>query len=101
MHSSNPSSAVPLTFAQKARLLFECLPLLFFALAFVFCATVLDDITGAPPPRALLPFLGFVVLVVGWAAINRLRDLASGVVLVEEDQLERAFRSRGATRNPF
>ena len=101
MHSSNHSSAVPLTLAQKARLLFECLPLLFFALAFVFCATILDDITGAPPPQALLLFLGFVILVVGWTAINRLRDLASGVALVQEDLLERAFRSRGAARNPF
>jgi hypothetical protein len=63
--------------------------------------TILDGITGAPPPVALLLFLGFVIIVVVWTAIQRIRDLASGVVLVQEDLLENAYRSRGSTRNPF
>ena len=62
--SAGPDS-VPLTLVQKARLIVECVPLLFFVLAFIFSATILDDIVGAPPPVALLLFLGFVILVVG------------------------------------
>jgi hypothetical protein len=96
MNDPTLSSAVPLTFTQKARLLVECLPVLFFTAAFVFCVTLIDDITGAPPPLALLLFLGFVIFVVGWAAINRMRDLASGVALVQEDLLERSWRSGGS-----
>jgi hypothetical protein len=101
MNDPTYSSEVSLTFGQKVQLLLECLPLLFFVLAFVFCMTILDDITGAPPPTALLLFLGLVILVVGWTAIQRTRDLVSGVALVQEDLLERAYRSGGSTRHPF
>jgi len=90
-------SSLPLTTLQRARLLLECLPLLFFVLALAFALTILDDITGAPPPSALPLFLGFVVLVMGWTAINRMRDLISGVALVREDRLLRAWRSRGSS----
>jgi hypothetical protein len=85
--------SVPLTVGQKARLLVDCLPLPFFVLALVFTLTILDDITGAPPPIALPLFLGFVILVVGWTALQRLRDLASSVALVREDLLQRSWRS--------
>jgi hypothetical protein len=92
---------IPLTFTQKARLCVECLPVLFFTAALIFCATLLDDMTGVPAPPALLLFLGLVIMVTGWAAINRVRDLAAGVALVQEDLLERSWRSRGASTNPF
>jgi hypothetical protein len=92
---------VPLTFTQKARLIVECLPVIFFAAALIFCATLLDNITGASTPPALLLFLGFVILVTGWNALNRIRDLVAGVALVQEDLLARSWRSRGASTKPF
>jgi hypothetical protein len=101
MNSLNTAGQVPLSFLQKARLLMECLPVLFFTAALIFCATLLDDITGAPPPLALLLFLGLVIVVTGWAALNRVRDLAAGVALVQEDALVRSWRSRGASTKPF
>jgi hypothetical protein len=86
--------SVPLTVAQKAWLVVDCLPLCFFVLAFVFSVTVLDDITGAPPPAALPLFLGLVILVTGYQALQRMRDLVSGVALVQEDLLQRLWRPR-------
>jgi hypothetical protein len=107
--SAAPASAnfeglesIPLTVGQKARLLFECLPLPFFVLALVFVLTILDDITGAPPPVFLPLFLGLVIVMVGWAAVQRLRDVASGVAVVREDLLQRAYHSRrGQSGNRF
>jgi hypothetical protein len=90
----SPNSFVPLTLGQKARLSVGCLPLPFFVLAFAFCLTLFDDIYGMPPPAVLLLFLGFVILVVGWSALRRIRDLASGVALMQEDLLQRSYRSR-------
>jgi hypothetical protein len=95
------SHQAPLTFTQKARLLMECLPVVFFTAALIFCATLLDDITGAPVPVALLLFLGLVIVATGWAALNRLRDLAAGAALVQEDLLTRSWRSGGAGAKPF
>jgi hypothetical protein len=102
MDHPNNSHEVPLSFTQKARLAIECLPVVFFTLALVFVVTLLDDITGAPPPILLILFLCFVIFVVGWAAFNRIRDLVSGVALVREDVLERSWRSGGSPGpNPF
>lgn len=101
MNDTITSSEVPLTSLQKARLLVECLPLLFFSVVFVLCITLIKNITGTPVPPLVLLFLGFVILVVGWTAVQRTRDLLSGVALVREDVLERAYRSGGSTRNPF
>jgi hypothetical protein len=97
---SKPHQA-PLTFAQKVRLLVECLPVVFWAAALIFCTTLLDDIIGAPAPVALLLFLGLVIVLTGWAALNRVRDLAANVALVQEDLLDRSWRSRGAATKPF
>ena len=87
-------AGMPLTFGQRARLIVDCLPLLFFVLAFAFVATLLDDIVGAPPPPLLLPLLGVVILVTGYQAFQRVRDLISGAALVRDDTLERSWRSR-------
>ena len=97
MDDLNSIRQASLTFTQKARLCVECLPVLFFTAALIFCATLLDDITGAPAPPALLLFLGLVIVVTGWAALNRVRDLMAGVALVQEDLLIRSWRSRGAS----
>jgi len=87
----------PLAFREKSRLLVECVPLVFWMLAFVFVATMLDDIVGSQPPL-LLPFVGLVLLMTGFQAVNRLRDLASGAA-IREDLLERIGSSRrGAGR---
>jgi hypothetical protein len=95
----NPVNAgtAPLTFAQKARLLVECLPVVFFSLALLFALTLLDDITGAPASPLLILFLCCVTFFMAWVALNRIRDLASGVVLLREDLLERSWRSRGSS----
>ena len=101
MSDVNNPHQVQLTFPQKARLLVECLPVIFFTAALIFCVTLLADITGAPAPLALLVFLGLVIVVTGWAALNRVRDLAAGVALVQEDLLTRSWRSGGAGAKPF
>jgi len=92
--SEHPGN-MPLTGMQKARLIVDCLPLLFFALALVFTVTIFDDIVGVRPPTTLLLFLGVVIIVMGLQAFQRTRDLVSGVALVQDDVLQRAYRSRG------
>jgi hypothetical protein len=77
----------PLSVTQRVRLIGEILPFIFFVAAFVFSATVLDDIVGAPPPIALLLFLGVVLLVTGYTAFLRTRDLLSGRAVVRDDLL--------------
>ena len=89
-------SEMLLTLFQRGRLLFDCLPFLFMLASLIFTVTILDDITGAPPPRGLPLFLGFVTLVTLWTTIQRLRDLFSGVTRVQEDRLQRSWRSRGS-----
>ena len=90
-------SSVPLTAMQRARLLLECLPVVFFVLALAFTLTLLDDITGAPPPSALSLLLVVVVIVTGWTALQRMRDLLLGAALVQRDRLVRSWRLRGSS----
>ena len=85
---------IPLTPMQRLWLIGGCLPVVFFVLAFAFAATLLDNLTGAPPPPLLLALLGLVILVTGYQAFQRLRDLLAGAALVREDLLERTRRSR-------
>ena len=101
MHDQNNAQTIPLTGMQKARLITDCLPLPFFLLALVFVALFLSTITGAPPPMLLILFLAVVVLLMGWVALNRLRDLVSGVALVQEDLLVRLSRGGGGPRRAF
>jgi hypothetical protein len=101
MHDPNNAATIPLTAMQKARLIRDCLPLLFFLLALVFVAVFLRNITGAPPPMLLILFLGLVVLFMGWVALNRMRDLMSGVALVQEDLLQRLSRGTGRQRHAY
>lgn len=39
---------VTLTFPQRARLIVECLPVVFFILALAFVLTFLEKLTGSP-----------------------------------------------------
>ena len=90
--------AVPLTAAQRARLLARLLPLVMFALLVAaYLGLVARAILPAPQPLFLL-FIGAVTLVTGYGAAQGLRDLASGVALVQEDLLHRSWRSRSGAR---
>jgi hypothetical protein len=83
---------VPLTATQKARLLVDCVPLVFFTVAVGLYLTVLKDIVGEPSPLFFL-LMGLVFLAVGHRAFQRVRDLASGIALVQDDVLRRLRRS--------
>jgi hypothetical protein len=91
----------PLTAMQKARLITDCLPLPFFLLALGFVGLFLRNITGASPPLLLILFLVAVIFLMGWVALNRVRDLLSGVALVQEDVLVRLSRGGGGPRRAF
>src|SRR5262245_46312566 len=95
--SSPKEGSVPLTTWQKARLIYGCVPLVFWALVFVFIAIFFDDIYGRPAPAAMVGFAGLIVLVVGWRAVQRIRDLLSGVALVRNDLLQRSWHARYGT----
>jgi hypothetical protein len=92
MDNRSNAQEVPLAGLQKARLIRDCLPFPFFLVALVFVAVFLRNITGSPPPMLLILFLGFVVVAMGWVALNRMRDLMSGVALAQEDLLQRLSR---------
>jgi hypothetical protein len=101
MRYTNNAATIPLTAMQKARLIRDCLPLPFFLLALVFVVGFLRNLTGAPPPTLLILFLVGVVFFMGWIALNRIRDLASGVALVQEDLLQRLSRGTGTQRHAY
>lgn len=101
--ASGPAGAierVPLTAGQRARLLWDCIPVVFFMLALVFVQTLLDRIVASHSP--LLPlFLAFVILVTGYEALQRVRDLAAGAAQVRRDRLERMWRTSGSGRHRY
>jgi hypothetical protein len=89
-------NSIPLTASQKARLIFDCVPFLFWLVALILCLTVLSGFLGE---KALLIALFCVVimLVVGHRALQRLRDLSAGAAVVEVDLLKdmRRINPRG------
>jgi hypothetical protein len=94
------ATAVPLTAMQRLRLLGGCLPFVFFSVVTVLYLTVLRGLYGAPSALLLL-FLVVVLVIMGFQALQRLRDLLSGVAVVQEDVLERSRRSSGRGRATF
>lgn len=92
---------LPLTFGQRARLLAGCLPV--FVLAAMVAAYWLlasrETVPGPVPWFWLL--MGGVFLALAYQAFQRLRDLASGVVLVEEDLLNRSWAGRSQGRGTY
>lgn len=56
----------------------------------------LKDVYGGPT-AALLAFMAALILVTGYRAMQRLRDLTSGVALVDEDILQNVL-GRGSQR---
>lgn len=99
MYPITPTQEVPLTISQQLRLLSGCLPVVFFSLALVFVLTRLEALTGSPPPLFLILFLCALILLLGWIAVERLRDLQSGVALLQEDVLETAWRAGRTSRS--
>ncbi len=86
--------AVPLTVGQKARLLAGCLPFVTFVLVIgAYLVLARRGIVPGPPPLFYI-FIGVVILLTGYYAIQNVRDLVSGVALVQEDLLHRSYRSR-------
>jgi hypothetical protein len=85
---------VPLKAWQKARLLYECVPLISFlimaALLFVFAGNLVA------PSQVLIfvAFIAIVTLVLGFQAVQRTRDLLLGEAIVQDDVLERSWASR-------
>jgi hypothetical protein len=77
---------IPLTVGQKMRLLVDCLPLLFFSAVAVAYVTVFKDVYGGTRAPVLL-FFAIVLLVTGHRTVQRVRDVALGVALVNEDRL--------------
>lgn len=90
---------VPLTTGQRARLLAGCLPPIGFGLlAAAYLVPANLGILPAPKPLFYL-FIGAVLLVTGYYALQRVRDMLAGVALVQEDLLVRSYRSRNASGN--
>jgi hypothetical protein len=94
-----PASALapirmPLTLAQKVQLFSGCLPVLGFVLLLAGYLALVQRAIVPPPVPFFYVFGGAVILVVGYQALQRLRDLLSGVALAREDLLKRSYRSR-------
>jgi hypothetical protein len=89
--------SVPLTAWQKARLLFDCLPVVFLTVAVALFLTILRDIVG-PPKIVFLLVMGLAILATAHRSMQRLRDVVSGVAVAQDDRLIRLMprRSRGS-----
>lgn len=84
---------VPLTSGQKARLLANSLSFLVFCLIVGGCVVPVGREVVSPPPLALWLVILLAVLVIGYQSIQSLRDLISGTALVQEDLLNRSYRT--------
>jgi hypothetical protein len=93
---------VPLTHWQKLRLLYDCVPFVTFAVISVIVLAIIPTIVETGPSTTLLTlFVGFVLIVLGFQAVQRLRDLISGQANVVVDVIERSWRSGGGTRGMY
>jgi hypothetical protein len=92
MTPAGQRETVPLTPAQRARLLIGCLPLLFWGGAFVAIQTMLGDFLGERL-FVVQSLMAIFVLVFAFQAVNRLRDLFAGKAVVRDDLIERTFSS--------
>ena len=90
---SGNESTIPLTFAQRARLLGGCLQFVVFV-AMVAGFQIFWVPLSGPPNPVFYVFIALVLGVTGYEAYRHLDDLRSGLALVAEDVLVRAGRSR-------
>ncbi|MEN9937219.1 MAG: hypothetical protein RLZZ387_3798 [Chloroflexota bacterium] len=93
MNASASSSTVALTKAQRLQLLGGLWPLAAFGV--IVAAYLVGTLLGVfPSPSALFSLLIAVVLLFTvYQALQAIRDLRSGVVLVVEDVLMRSWRT--------
>jgi polyferredoxin len=89
------SDSVPLKTWQKARLIGGCVPFVGFLVLAVVFTTVFRDLFIKVPPVVLYLFIVLVLVVTGFQAVQRIRDLLLGMALVEDDVLERSWRGGG------
>ena len=94
MSTTVVEDAIPLTASQKLWLVSRFIPVIAFVLALIFVLTVLPNMLGQPVPALLPIFLVVVLLILVYEASKSVRDLLSGVALVEEDELVRSWHSR-------
>lgn len=93
---------VPLTNWQKARLLADCLPFLGFLVICLAVLTLFRGVFGVGLSSILIRLLIMVLLgLLGYQALQRIRDLRSGQANVVIDVLERSGRSRGSSSRMF
>lgn len=86
---------IALTFAQKARLLVRGLPLVTFLLLGAGYFLLVERGLIPAPTSLFYLFLGVVILVLGYQTVQALRDVVAGVARVEDDFLNRSYRSGG------
>lgn len=84
--------SVPLTAGQKMRLIVETLPILFFMAALFYALRRLDSFSRLSA-LCIFAFIGLGILVLGFQAMQRVRDLTSGKARVQSDRLLRSWRS--------
>ena len=94
---------VPLANWQKMRLLIDCIPFIVFTLLAIAALTLFSYLFGIGTRAILMRvFIGIVLVVLGFQALQRVRDLISGQSHVVVDVLESSWRSggsRNASRN--
>jgi hypothetical protein len=94
MSTTVVDDTVLLTSGQKMWLASRFIPVIAFVLALIFAVMVLPNMLGQAVPVLLPIFLVVLLLVLIYEASKSLRDLVSGVALVEQDELVRSWHSR-------
>ncbi len=97
--STHADDAILLTATQKLNLASRFLPVAFFVVALIFSITALPNMLGKSVPVVLPLFLAVVLLITAYEASKALRDLLSGIALVEVDELVRLSHSARGGNN--
>lgn len=90
------TDTVPLKGWQRARLIFDCVPFVAFLIITAVLFTLFKESFKGNSAVILPLFIGLVLLVTGFQAVQRIRDLLSGTAQVQTDVLERSWRSGGS-----
>ena len=97
-----PAGSRPLTVLERGRLIADCIPFVFLLAGTIVVLTIWSDLTerltGERTPLVLGAVMGVVLLVTGWIAVKRVRDLLAGSALVAVDTLTRVWRPRRGAR---
>jgi xanthosine utilization system XapX-like protein len=94
-------ATVALSKAQRFALIESCIPLALVAV--VVGGYVVMALSGVVPHPPLLVYglLAVIIALVGYQAAQVLRDLASGIAVVEEDVLVGAWRASGPSSDLY